>query len=48
MEKLAGKRDEAQLTLEKQGEYEACVHASILTGILQVGVRRVLTQAMAG
>jgi len=47
VETLAGKCNEGQLTSEERAEYEACVQASTLIGILQAKARRVIAQAKA-
>lgn len=45
VDQLAEKCDAGQLTTEERAEYEACVQASTLIGILQAKARRALAQA---
>ena len=47
VEALAGKSNEGQLTAEERADYDACVPASTLIGILQAKARRLLAQANA-
>jgi hypothetical protein len=47
VEALAQKCNEGILTPEEQAEYEACVQASTLIGILQAKARRALVEMKA-
>lgn len=46
VEKLAEKCDEGRLTAKERAEYEACIQASTLIGILQAKARRVMQPAI--
>ena len=45
VDELAEKCDAGRLTAEERAEYEACIQASTLIGILQAKARRALAQA---
>ena len=45
VDELAEKCGEGRLTAEERAEYEACIQASTLIGILQAKARRALAQA---
>jgi len=45
VEKLAEKCNEGKLTAKERAEYEACLQASTLIGILQAKARRILSKA---